>query len=288
MTIFDLSCEFNINYIIPRLKPSTARGYLTNLNKYILPTVGDIELTDISVKTIDIMVSEIPKTLSNKTIVYIHATFRKMLNYALKRGYIYNNPYKNYDLPRVASYKYRTLNQKQISDILKKSKFTSLEVPIILALCYGLRRGEILGIILDEDMDYENLTLHIQRTRSVEKGQSTVTSCKTKQSNRYILFSKEHMDIIRFDCINYSDYLVSLSPAQLDKRFKNFLSINDLPDIRFHDLRHSYATYMLSKGVNPKIVSSVLGHSGVDVTLDIYSHPDVSMQKACVEAFNKL
>lgn len=187
MTVFELSLEFNKNYIIPRLKPSTARGYLTNLNNYIIPAIGNVEITDISVKTIDFMANKIPKNLSNKTIVYIHATLRKMLNYALKRGYIENNPYKHYDLPRVASYKYKTLTQKQISDMLDRSKLTSLEVPIILALCYGLRRGEVLGIILERDMDYENRTIHIQRTRSVENGKVTITSCKTKHSDRYII-----------------------------------------------------------------------------------------------------
>ena len=59
--------------------------------------------------------------------------------------------------------------------------------------------------------------------------------------------------------------------------------IGGFPEIRFHDLRHSYATLMLKKGINPKIVSSVLGHSGVGITLDIYSHPDVSMQQRCLE-----
>ena len=70
---------------------------------------------------------------------------------------------------------------------------------------------------------------------------------------------------------------------QLEHRFKKFLQKYDFPQIRFHDLRHSYATLMMSKGVNPKIVSMILGHSGVDVTLDIYSHPDVSMQRICLQ-----
>ena len=68
-------------------------------------------------------------------------------------------------------------------------------------------------------------------------------------------------------------------------QYRTFLSKNNFPPIRFHDLRHSYATLMLAKGVNAKIVSAVLGHSGVGVTLDIYSHPDVQMQQACLQAF---
>ncbi|MBQ9802654.1 MAG: tyrosine-type recombinase/integrase, partial [Clostridia bacterium] len=75
------------------------------------------------------------------------------------------------------------------------------------------------------------------------------------------------------------------SPKTLDLNFKRFMDLNNLPVIRFHDLRHSYATFMLYKGVNPKIVCNVLGHSSVKVTLDLYSHPDVSMQAVCLDAW---
>ena len=58
--------------------------------------------------------------------------------------------------------------------------------------------------------------------------------------------------------------------------------------LRFHDLRHSYATLMLQKGINPKIVSQILGHSSVSVTLDIYSHPPVDVQIVCLDVFESV
>lgn len=71
---------------------------------------------------------------------------------------------------------------------------------------------------------------------------------------------------------------------QLQHKFKQLLRFCELPDLRFHDLRHSYATSMLRAGVHPKVISSVLGHSDISTTLDIYSHYDLAMQDACLSA----
>ncbi len=158
---------------------------------------------------------------------------------------------------------------------------TSLEIPVTLALCYGLRRGECLGIIPGLDVNPDTCVLHVQRTRSIENQKEVITPCKTEDSDRYILLRSEHMRLFH----KKTRLACSLSPMQLEHRFKMVLQKHGFPAIRFHDLRHSYATLMLSKGVNPKIVSSVLGHSGVEITLDIYSHPDVSMQRFCLDAF---
>ena len=119
----------------------------------------------------------------------------------------------------------------------------------------------------------------------VEHKKQVISDCKTESGNRHVLLSPLHLR--RLLEIGGDGFLCELTPMQLEYRFKRFLLKYDFPNMRFHDLRHSYATLMLSKGVNPKIVSTILGHSGVDVTLDIYSHPDVSMQQICVDFLPK-
>ncbi len=156
-----------------------------------------------------------------------------------------------------------------------------IEAPVTLALCYGLRRGECLGITA-QDIDIKNSILHIQRTRSRERGQDIITPCKTDKSNRFILIRPEHAEMITGKA---GQEMQKLTPEMLNKEFNNFTRLYSYPNVRFHDLRHSYATLMMKKGINPKIVSTVLGHSKVDTTLDIYSHPDVSMQKICLDVF---
>ena len=270
------------------MRPSTLRGYRVNLYNHFLPIVIRVEQIEIDVGFLDFVTDELYlKGLSNRSILYVHATVRKMLNYAIRRGYLDQNPYDRFDLPRAHKYHHRILFQDEMQRMLDAVQGTDLEVPVTMALCYGLRRGECLGIIPVFDLDVKHCTLHIQRTRSIENKKTVITPCKTDQSDRFILLRLQHVQMLeRAAARPESDGLAcTLTPMQLEHRFKQLLHKHDFPQIRFHDLRHSYATLMLAKGVNPKIVSSVLGHSGVDVTLDIYSHPDVSMQKHCLDAF---
>ena len=288
MQIVELATEFLENYGVRRLRPSTLRGYRVNLEKHFLPIVICEEQVEIDPPFLDLVTVELHrKGLSNRSILYVHATVRKMLNYAIRRGYLNQNPYGRFDLPRASKYHHRILFQDEMQRMLEAVQGTSLAVPVTMALCYGLRRGECLGIIPVFDLDVKQSTLHIQRTRSVENKKTVITPCKTDQSDRFILLRPQHVQLLeRAAALPDSNGLAcTLTPMQLEHRFKRLLDEHDFPQIRFHDLRHSYATLMLAKGVNPKIVSSVLGHSGVDVTLDIYSHPDVSMQKVCLDAF---
>lgn len=281
LTIYELSNEFLNKYAKRRLRPNTIRGYRTNLEKHILPIIGSEDIEKINVEILDEITDRLQeKGLTNKSILYVHATLRKMLNYGNKRDLFYNGSYEKFDLPRIEGYKHTVLNEKEIIEVLKIANGTTeIELAIRLAIKYGMRRGEILGL-QQEDLDAVNCVLHIQRTRSFECGKEIITPCKTKSSNRYVLIQeKDAKDLEKCD----GKWLIPLTPTQIDKRFKKFLQIYGFKNVRFHDLRHSYATLMLAKGVNPKIVSTVLGHSGIQVTLNIYSHPDVSMQKACLD-----
>lgn len=283
MTINELATEFSASYMQTRLRPSTIRGYQTNLNNHTLPYIGEKHVEDLTVDDLDILTATLREHLSSKSIVYVHATLRKMLNFAIRRRYLTNSPYELFDLPRVEKYHYQVLDREQMSRMLELCKNTPLEIPITFALCYGLRRGETLGIIPAKDLNTYSGILHIQRTRSSEHGKEVVTPCKTDKSNRLIMLKPEHTALLKSQ-ENGTEYACKILPHFLDKQFQRFLIENDFPQIRFHDLRHTYATYMLANGINPKIVSTVLGHSTVSITLDIYSHPDVRMQSVCLQA----
>ena len=266
-----------------RLKPSTIRGYNVNLDKHILPYFSEKNVDELTVKDLDELTDKLSaKGLSNKSIVYVHATLRKMYAYAVKRSYVSVTPYAAFDLPRVEKYRHTVLNTEQIGKLLAITEGTEMYIPVMLAVRYGLRRGEILGIKPKSDIDFIASTLHIQRTLTVENGKKQITSCKTNNSDRRLLLADE--DLKELKKYENKHFLVNISPAMIDKKFKKIIQKYEFPDVRFHDLRHSYATFMLARGVNPKIVSEVLGHSGIDITLDLYSHPDVSMQKACLQA----
>lgn len=287
MTVEQLWQEFKVNYVENRLRASTQRGYETNVRLHLLPHYGIVDISSIVVDDLDELTRKLKPNLCNKSIVYVHATFRKMLNYARRREYIQKNPYDLFDAPRVDKYNYRTFSEEEISRLLYIVKGTELEVPVVFALCYGLRRGECLGIIPAIDLDYKKRILHIQRTRSIEHGESVVTPCKTEKSNRKILLTEEHAGLLLSKMVG-KNYACPLSPNQVEHRYKMLLVKNGFPNVRFHDMRHSFATLMLEKGINPKIVSTVLGHSGIGVTLDLYSHPDINLQEVCIQVISRL
>ena len=283
MTVKELCNSFMSRYARDRLRPTTIRGYQTNIDRHVLPVLGDIDIADLTPEDLDTLSDALrDKGLCNRSAVYAHATLRKALNYAVKRRYIPANPYDWFDLPRIEDYHYQVLNAEQIHRLLSHTKGTDpLKLAVRLSLSYGLRRGEILGLIPEKDLDLCDCTIHIQRSRTIEEGREILTPCKTKHSNRRILILKS--DALDLSTILHG-YAVPLTPTQLDKRFRDLLDREQLPPIRFHDLRHSYATLMLQRGVNPKIVSTVLGHSCIAITLNIYSHPDTRMQSICLEA----
>lgn len=283
MTVFQLSQEFMKRYAATQLRPSTYRGYRTNFNLHILPMLGNKQLTEITLDDLDELTDQLreDKMLSNKSIVYVHATLRKSLNYARKLGYLQSNIYDCYDLPRVEHCAYTILTDDLFAEFLAQADGkTPVSLAIRLALHYGLRRGEILGIVPKTDLDVKDRTLRIQRTRSVESGQECVTPCKTKYSNRLILLKQEDVAALRRAL---SGYAVPITPTQLNKGFLRFLDDHGFPRMRFHDLRHSYATYMYRNGLDVKTLQTVLGHSSVKVTLDIYAHPDVNVQQSCLD-----
>lgn len=283
MTVKELCNSFMSRYARDRLRPTTIRGYQTNIDRHVLPVLGDIDISDLTPEDLDTLSDALrDKGLCNRSAVYAHATLRKALNYAVKRRYIPANPYDWFDLPRIEDYHYQVLNAEQIHRLLSHTKGTDpLKLAVRLSLSYGLRRGEILGLIPEKDLNLCDCTIHIQRSRTIEEGREILTPCKTRHSNRRILILKS--DALDLSTILHG-YAVPLTPTQLDKRFRDLLDRERLPPIRFHDLRHSYATLMLQRGVNPKIVSTVLGHSCIAITLNIYSHPDTRMQSICLEA----
>lgn len=282
MIMQELASEFLKNYCERRLRASTVRGYRVNLHRHVLPRFGIFEIDCVTVDDLDLLTELLKdRGLSNRSIVYVHATVRKMFNYAIRRGYLNFNPYDRFDMPRVERYKYRVLPEDEIYRMLATVRGTVLEVPVTMALCYGLRRGECLGIDPRVDLDPKRNVLHVQRSRSWENGREVITPCKTEDSDRYILLRPEHTRMLQ----SLGRYACPLSTNSLEYHFRRMLESWDFPRIRFHDLRHSYATLMLDHGVDLKIISDVLGHSDIAITADTYLHPDVSAQKRCLEVF---
>jgi integrase len=158
-----------------------------------------------------------------------------------------------------------------------------------------------------EDVDLETGTLRVRRTLTTAKGGPVLSSPKTKTSRRTVKLSRRAADALRghlqrqleeidtAGSLRHENGLIfaSESGEPLDRRlvtthrFKPLLKRAGLPQIRFHDLRHTCATLLLGRNVNPKIVSEMLGHASIAITLDTYSHVLPTMQDSAARAMEE-
>jgi integrase len=199
------------------------------------------------------------------------------------------------------------LDENQVRVLLSAVKSTRWEAFYHLAVTTGLRQGELLGLKWT-DLDWKTRRLRIQRQVQRVKGQGLVYSKpKSKAGLRVIVLGnvtiqklRAHLAIqqlerqvagdrwIENDLVFPSSIGTPIEDTNLLKRFKGLLNQAGLPDIRFHDLRHTAATLMLLQGIHPKVVQERLGHSDISMTLSIYSHVLPSMQDDVADKMDEL
>ncbi len=298
MKITELYQEYRRTYM-KNLSPNTVSGYDNNFNKHILPILGDIEPGEITCSSLDDIYETMhEKKLVNNTIRYVLRTLSSMLKFALRRGYITENIFEVYDMPKANKYQIQTLSTEQIKMLLDYLR--EIDDDIWLAVLFeamlGMRRGESLGI---KCTDIQPGKIHIQRSVNHCGGCTSVTTDgKTEHSNRIIYLTEEVEECIEVYSIrrptNPSGYLSrnkygeQLTNNVLQKHYKKALQVLNLPDVRLHDLRHSCATNLMEQGADPKIVSQILGHSDVKTTLSLYDHPSVKAQEKCLRQYHDL
>ena len=193
--------------------------------------------------------------------------------------------------PRVPKSEIKPLDARQAKKLLDTAKDTQpgFYALYVLAVTTGMRNGEILGLQW-RDIDLDAGTLKVRRT--VFNG--VISTPKTARSKRGIRLPKMAVDALRqhprsSEWVFSSKNGTSLSVHNLHNRsWKPLLRDAGLPDIRFHDLRHTCATLLLSKGVHPKLVQELLGHSSIEITLDTYSHVLPSMGDGVATAMDDL
>lgn len=195
------------------------------------------------------------------------------------------------------------MTTEQVKMMFEAGRGDRLEALYLLAVTTGLRQGELLGLKW-EDVDLEAGTLQVRRTLTTAKGGPVLSTPKTKGSRRTVKLSPTALEALRSHLERQlgeideagdlwrENGLIFASEVGgfLDRRyitthrFKPLLKRAGLPRIRFHDLRHTCATLLLSKNVDPKVVSEMLGHATIAITLDTYSHVLPNMQSEAAKA----
>ena len=241
--------------------------------------------------------------MKGNTILRYHANIRKALQYAVKCELILTNPADKIDKPKKEQYLATYYNKAQLNELLVAIKDTSIKLPVLLALYYGLRRSEALGIKWDA-VDFENKTIIIRHTISqtkVDGKLQVVAEDKTKNQSSYRtlplipeieeilleekanqeynkkIFKKSYLNENGYVCVNTDGSI--LKPDYVSHKFNQILKNNNLKSIRFHDLRHSCASLLLSNKVSMKDIQIWLGHSSYNTTANIYTHVDTESKQ---------
>ena len=289
--------EWYDTYIKDFKSESTLRGYQYQIENYIIPIIGDIPLQQLTTsqvqKWINKLKSESPithKSLSSKTVRNIYMNLSVPLEKAVCLDMIKKNPCKNVTLPKKEKHEVDFYDSDEVDKLIKTATNTNMELPVMLALTLGLRRGELIALRW-ENVDMENNIIHICENRVDGLNGKVVTKLpKSEAGIRDIPISSSLKKLLKKYKVEFlkkklkynlgekEDYVISQNdgkpykPYSFTKKFRTFLEKNCLRHIRLHDLRHTNASIMLQQGISPKVAQQRLGHSDFSVTMNTYSH----------------
>ena len=270
---------------------STVERHEINVRVHINPALGQVKLKSLTPAHVRALHREkLDAGSSPATVRKIHSTLHKALAQAVADGLIPRNA-ADVKAPRPTPDEMRPLSETEARAFLESASDERFEALYVLAITTGLRRGELLGLRWD-DADLERSTLRVGRSLVREGGRYTLGDTKTKKGRRQVNLTPRTVNAlkayrklqleerVRLAGLYEDQGLIfatssgtPIQPENLVKRyFKPLLKKAGLPEIRFHDLRHTCATLLLGRGVHPKIVQELLGHATIAMTLDTYSH----------------
>lgn len=314
-TLVELLTEWLKSYCLTNCSERTYLGYKGIIEKHIVPALGHVKLKDLRPAVIQGFYGEAcqkengrtHQKLNNRTVLRMHRVLSQALRWAVRQGYLSANPASrdHVDPPKERRYIARTLDRNEIETLLEAAQDSWCYPIVYTAINSGLRRNELLGLRW-RDADILGMTLSVNHCLYKAKDKVELREPKTKSSRRQIALTpplarylaeykaeRESLYLQMGLLLSPDDFLFGddagqpLDPSSLSHTFNRIVKKAGL-EARFHDLRHSCATLMLGAGVHPKVVQEMLGHSSIQITLDIYSHVVPGMQKAAAERLGAL
>jgi len=286
------------------VRMSTYEVHRHMIQPHINPALGRLRLKDLTpVHVRSFYREKLESGLSSATVRKMHSILRKALKQAVLDGLIPRNVCEAVKPPKVEHKEISPLDREQVKALLEAASGDRLEALYVLAVHTGMREGELLGLRW-EDADLGRGVLRLRRALVREGGRAVLGDLKTPKSRRSVRLTRAAGDALRSHLerqLEEMERMGSLyqpgglvfatesgtltNPSNLRIRsFKPLLKRAGLPDICFHDLRHTCATLLLSQGTHPKLVQELLGHATIAMTLDTYSHFLPSMGDQTVKA----
>lgn len=321
ITLKEFSDIWLKEYAEPNLAPRTVERYKSLLNVHILSEIGNMKLLQIKPFDLNKLYNRLSKKhtnrldekgnyipLSNNSIIKVHKLLSVMFNTAISWGMLPYNICNNVKHLKEKHTEMSFYNVDEVEELIKSLDVESIKYRtiVILAIMTGLRRGEILGLHWS-DIDFETGKVAIQRSVQYLAGIGISEKCpKTETSKRTIVIPKFcivllkelEKENLKQRLLLSNKYIVNdnvfvtktgeiMHPDTISSWFAEFIKKNNLRKIRFHDLRHTSATIMLSEGINIKVVSKQLGHNNISIT-NRYVHALENSSKEVANIFDNI
>ena len=283
----------------------TYRGYIDH---HIAPYIGDIPLEKLSTMDLQKLYRKLmtkgrveriesekqSKGLSAKTVRNINQVISSAMDFAVAQKIVSVNPCKAVALPKVEHKEMQTIPAEHLEAFLREAKETGVYEMYYIELATGLRRGELLGLKW-QDIDWKNGIIKVRRQVARVDGEIVEAPLKTKNSYRAVTISQQAIEVLKTQKAKTNDEYVfpspnggPISPDSVNNMLKRVLARAGIHKVRFHDLRHTFATIALQNGVDIKTVSGMLGHFSAGFTLDTYAHVTTSAQKEAAETMGQV
>jgi integrase len=292
----------------PTIKPRTWTRYAQLLRKHAIPVLGHGSLARLTPQAVQgLYAAKLEEGLSSTTVHHLHAVLHRALHQAFRWSLVSRNVCDLVDPPRMRRHSLQVLTPEQVRTFLEAASGHRLHALFVLAVTTGLREGELLGLHW-RDVDLDAATLQVRSNLQRTEAGLVIDTPKTDASRRQVALTVAAVTALRQHRTRQLEERLALGgewddrglvlcnllgrPIEasnlLQREYYPLLKRAGLPHVRFHDLRHTAATLLLLQGIHPKVVSEMLGHSQIGITMNLYSHVLPSMQRDATAAMDRL
>lgn len=277
-------------YMLFSIREQTWKSYESVIRLYIIPNLGNKKVASLTTSVVQKFYNKLLSEGKSGSLVRdAHLILHQAMDVAVKENIIAKNPTSGAKTPKVEYKPKNILNETQLEMFMDAIKEDELWYDFFYTeITTGLRRGELCGL---KWCDFNETTgqLNVVRTVTTHKGGGLKTGeTKTQKGTRTIYLPPSTVKLLserknkvssEWIFTNFYDNSKPINPSTAYLRLKAILKKAALPSIRFHDLRHTFATHALSSGVDARTLSGILGHTNASFTLDTYTHVTNDMQK---------
>lgn len=294
-------------HVRQHVRPSTHVGYESNVRLHLVPRIGRKKLTRLSVRDVRLMIDNMRASgMSARSIQYAHATLRTALEHAVREELVPRNVAKLVRVEQPRTMKPRQpLSVEEARKLLNAVQGHRLDALWAILLMLGLRRSEICGLRW-EHVNFETRTLRVAQSVQRVDGKLQELPTKTRRSNRTVplpprciyALADRHSELQRIHgkpdqpwpptgYVFATGAQTALEPRNLTRMWQALCKEHNMRVVPLHGLRHTCVSLLLSLGVHPRVVMEIVGHSAIEMTMNVYGHVNLDTQRAALNQLDE-